>query len=392
MSALYTIFQMIILCIFFGSIIALFRGYLNLFKVFPIHNRKSAIIYLVICFIIIVILPTNLDEEGSSESKATTETSVKDENSGDDAEKTTPDSSKQNDNEDTQNEASESKAKDKDQTDKTNETAETDSKELEEQQTTEATSNNDSDVESEETIKTTDTSNSQSNDSNKVSATVTRVVDGDTMEVNVDGKEDTVRLLLVDTPETKHPSKPVQKFGPEASQYAKEKLSGAEVKLEYDGPKRDKYDRLLAYMWVDGKMFNQMLLEQGLARYAYVYDPPYTHSKEYMKAQNRAKSQNKGIWSINGYVTSEGFKEQKKTATASSNSSSSSDTSSSNSSSQKSASTGLKYDPNGPDRDCGDFDTHADAQAFFEAAGGPQSDPHRLDGNDKDGIACESLP
>lgn len=49
------------------------------------------------------------------------------------------------------------------------------------------------------------------------------------------------------------------------------------------------------------------------------------------------------------------------------------------------------YDPNGPDRDCGDFRTHSAAQAFFEAAGGPARDPHRLDG-DNDGVACESLP
>lgn len=51
----------------------------------------------------------------------------------------------------------------------------------------------------------------------------------------------------------------------------------------------------------------------------------------------------------------------------------------------------LPYDPNGPDRDCGDFDTQSVAQRFFEAAGGPADDPHRLDGDD-DGVACESLP
>ena len=51
----------------------------------------------------------------------------------------------------------------------------------------------------------------------------------------------------------------------------------------------------------------------------------------------------------------------------------------------------LRYDPNGPDRNCGDFDGWAEAQAFYEAAGGPASDPHRLDGNG-DGVACESLP
>lgn len=58
---------------------------------------------------------------------------------------------------------------------------------------------------------------------------------------------------------------------------------------------------------------------------------------------------------------------------------------------QNTETSGLRYDVNGPDRNCGHFDTHAEAQAFFEAAGGPASDPHRLDG-DNDGIACESLP
>lgn len=52
---------------------------------------------------------------------------------------------------------------------------------------------------------------------------------------------------------------------------------------------------------------------------------------------------------------------------------------------------GVKYDPNGPDRDCGDFSTQAEAQAFYVAAGGPARDPHRLD-SDRDGIVCETLP
>ncbi|MYL35551.1 thermonuclease family protein [Pontibacillus yanchengensis] len=214
---------------------------------------------------------------------------------------------------------------------------------------------------------------------NKKSATVTRVVDGDTIEVNVDGETEDVRMLLVDTPETKHPSKPVQPFGPEASEFAKEKLSGKEITLEFDGPKRDKYDRLLAYVWVDDKNFNKMLLEEGLARYAYVYDPPYTYSQEFMKAQNRAKDAEKGIWSIDGYVTEDGFNSdatEEETGTGDDNT--------------NDGYTG-PYDPSGDDRNCGDFDTQEEAQSFFEAAGGPDSDPHRLDG-DGNGVACESLP
>jgi len=215
-------------------------------------------------------------------------------------------------------------------------------------------------------------------DSNKTKATVTRVVDGDTIEVEMDGKTEDVRLLLVDTPETKHPSKPVQPYAPEASEFAKNTLAGKEVTLEFDGSKRDKYDRLLAYVWVDGKNFNKMLLEEGLARLAYVYDPPYTHYDEFMKAQMKAVNENKNIWSIDGYVQDEGFNSDVTQET---------DTTEEDTSGEYNG----DYDPFGDDRNCGDFDTQDEAQAFFEAAGGPESDPHRLDG-DGNGIACESLP
>lgn len=146
----------------------------------------------------------------------------------------------------------------------------------------------------------------ESSATNAETATVTRVVDGDTIEVNVDGKTEDVRLLLVDTPETTQPEQP---YGQEASQYAKEQLAGKQVRLEYDGPRRDNYDRLLAYIWVDGRMFNQMLLEEGLARLAYVYDPPYDHFEAHEAAEQRAANANKGIWSIDGYVTDQGFRE-----------------------------------------------------------------------------------
>ncbi|MBA2175901.1 thermonuclease family protein [Halobacillus locisalis] len=208
-------------------------------------------------------------------------------------------------------------------------------------------------------------------------ATVSRIVDGDTIEIEKDGVTETVRLLLVDTPETKHPTEPVQPFGPEASAFAESELLGKTVELEYDGPKRDKYDRLLAYLWVDGNNFNEQLLEEGFARYAYVYDPPYTHANSMMKAQNRAKEAERNIWSLPGYVTEDGFQYEEDPVD------------------EGSGDDGSTYDgpfdPYGDDRDCGDFDTHEEAQAFFEAAGGPEEDPHRLD-RDGNGVACESLP
>ncbi|CDQ20957.1 thermonuclease family protein [Halobacillus karajensis] len=209
-----------------------------------------------------------------------------------------------------------------------------------------------------------------------VKAMVTNVVDGDTIDIQINGKEERVRLLLVDTPETVHPNKPVQPFGPEASHFVKQKLDNKEVRIEYDGPKRDKYDRLLAYVWVDGENFNQQLLEKGLARYAYVYNPPYTHADSMQEAESRAQQQEKGVWSIDGYVTEDGFLEEAPI-------------------NEEPASTddkgNLPYDPYGSDRDCSDFSSQEEAQAFYEAAGGPKEDPHRLDGNDNDGIVCENL-
>jgi len=141
-----------------------------------------------------------------------------------------------------------------------------------------------------------------------VSGTVIRVVDGDTVHVRVNGKDEDVRILLTDTPETVSPTKPVEPFGPKAHKFAEKMMpAGKKVKLEFDGPKRGKYNRLLAYVWIDGKDYNKLLLEKGLARYAYVYNPPYVHADEFKKAQAEAKKAGIGIWSINGYVDSNGY-------------------------------------------------------------------------------------
>ncbi|PDO11602.1 MAG: hypothetical protein BLM47_00260 [Candidatus Reconcilbacillus cellulovorans] len=153
-------------------------------------------------------------------------------------------------------------------------------------------------------------SKNASQDAKYIAATVVEIVDGDTIKVKIGDKEETVRLLLVDTPETKDPNEPIQPFGPEATAFAEKTLVGKEVRLEFDGPERDKYDRLLAYLWIGDKIFNQMLLEEGLARVAYVYDPPYTHYEEFIEAEEKAKAEKKGIWSIKGYVAEDGFHEE----------------------------------------------------------------------------------
>ena len=90
-------------------------------------------------------------------------------------------------------------------------------------------------------------------------ARVTRVVDGDTLVVNIAGQEERVRLIGVDTPETVHPQKPVEYFGKEASAFTKGIAEGQSVRLEADpqNTNRDKYRRLLRYVYLpDGRLLN----------------------------------------------------------------------------------------------------------------------------------------
>lgn len=126
--------------------------------------------------------------------------------------------------------------------------------------------------------------------------------------MKVNNKEESVRLLLIDTPETVHPDKPVQPFGKEASNYAKSLMpEGSNVQLELDISERDKYGRLLAYVWANGKMVNKLLLEKGLARVAYIYAPNTRYVDEFYEIQKKAQQKGIGIWSLENYVTEDGF-------------------------------------------------------------------------------------
>jgi len=111
--------------------------------------------------------------------------------------------------------------------------------------------------------------------------TVLRVVDGDTIVVNYNGVEEKVRLIGVDTPESVHPdSDRNTEAGVLASDYTKEKLEGRQVELEFDVQQRDVYGRLLAYVYVDGVMFNKTLLEDGVANLA-TYPPNVKYVEEF---------------------------------------------------------------------------------------------------------------
>ncbi len=127
---------------------------------------------------------------------------------------------------------------------------------------------------------------------------VSRVVDGDTIEVTRDNVKEKVRLIGINTPETVDPRKKVECFGKEASLHAKEILLGQKVKLVSDDTqtKYDKYGRLLAYVYrEDGLFINKHMIEEGYA-YEYTYHVPYLFQKEFKEAQLKAQNEGKGLW------------------------------------------------------------------------------------------------
>lgn len=129
--------------------------------------------------------------------------------------------------------------------------------------------------------------------------TVVKVIDGDTLEVLIDGKKEKVRVIGINTPETVDPRRAVECFGKEASDKAKSLLSGKEVRLEEDPTQdnRDKYGRLLRYVFfTDGTDFGLTMVSEGYA-YEYTYDVPYKYQKQYKKAQIESEKGEKGLWS-----------------------------------------------------------------------------------------------
>ncbi len=198
--------------------------------------------------------------------------------------------------------------------------------------------------------------------------TVTRVVDGDTIEIRpaINGIED-VRLIGVDTPETVDPSTGVQPYGPQASRFTTREFEGEQVQLEFDQEREDQFGRLLAYVHLaDGTLFNETLLRQGYAQ-LFIVPPNDKYEARFRAAQEEARDAERGLWGLpqaqlcqltdRGNGIGEG-------------------------------SPGCTDTPSPTtDRDCPDFSSQAAAQAQLER---DPTDPHRLDA-DEDGQACEDF-
>lgn len=141
---------------------------------------------------------------------------------------------------------------------------------------------------------------------------VDRVIDGDTVEItNANGEKETVRLLLIDTPETVDPEQEVQEYGEDASDFAKVRLEGGKALLERGNPEKDDYGRTLGHLWkkngVNYFNYSELVLKEGLARVAYVIEPNTKYLEDFKAWEQEAKDEKLNIWKVDGYVTDDGF-------------------------------------------------------------------------------------
>ena len=134
----------------------------------------------------------------------------------------------------------------------------------------------------------------------RIEVKFSKCVDGDTITLKINGEKKRVRLLAIDTPESVTPNKPIEKYGKEASNFTCNLVKNAQkIEIEYDinSDKEDKYERVLAYVYVDGKMIQEELLKNGLARVAYLYDN-YQYTEHFKNIEQEAKDNKIGLWSL----------------------------------------------------------------------------------------------
>ena len=125
---------------------------------------------------------------------------------------------------------------------------------------------------------------------------VVEVVDGDTFKVSDGAVQKTVRMIGMDTPETKDPRKPIQYYGKEASDYSKDLLLHRHVNLKKDISETDKYGRILRYVYLgDGTFVNEQLVRQGYA-HASTFPPDVKYADLFTEAERDARANKRGLW------------------------------------------------------------------------------------------------
>ena len=196
-------------------------------------------------------------------------------------------------------------------------------------------------------------------------AIVVRVVDGDTVEARYRGSVLDVRLIGVDTPETVHPTEPVECYGPAASKFTERQLEGKRVRLTFDVEREDRFGRTLAYVWLGGRLFNEQLVRDGYATVS-TFPPNVRYVDRFLAAQRFARNHERGLW---GDVCAP---EPPPTPVAGGGG---------GGGNCDRSYPGVCIPPYPPDLDCADIPF-----SRFQVTG---SDPHGFDG-DHDGVGCES--
>lgn len=223
-------------------------------------------------------------------------------------------------------------------------------------------------------------------------ATLSRITDGDTIRVITGGQEEPVRLILIDTPETRDPNRPPECFGQEATEYLTWLLSlGGTLYLERDVSERDQFDRLLRYAWLDfddghAYLVNEVMVRSGYASLS-TYPPDLKYVEEIREANRFAREHGYGLWS--GCLTDASGDTNDLTAAPEAPSDSAMGIVANPlpeaagiaaSGNCDPSYPGVCIPPSPPDLDCGDI-PHRRFQVI-------PPDPHRFDG-DSDGVGCE---
>jgi len=126
-----------------------------------------------------------------------------------------------------------------------------------------------------------------------IDAFVERAIDGDTLLL---ANGERVRLLGVNTPETKHPTKPVEPFGPEAYEFTRQHVEGRAVRLVLDRERRDEFGRLLAYVYRGDWLLNEELIRAGLSKAQTRFNYSDSMKRRFLAAERLARSEHRGLW------------------------------------------------------------------------------------------------
>ncbi len=126
-----------------------------------------------------------------------------------------------------------------------------------------------------------------------------RVVDGDTIEIELDGERERVRYIGIDTPESDDPRPIVRRLARRATEANAELVAGRRLRLEFDVERRDRYGRLLAYVWVGDTLVNERLVREGHAR-VFTYPPNVRYAERFLAAERVARLEGRGAWGEEG--------------------------------------------------------------------------------------------